>query len=65
MMPVIQNVGVIGPGKVGAKMAGSLLIGGHDLTVCDLDREVAAPLLERGASWANSPVEVATRWAGP
>ncbi len=61
MMPVIQNVGFIGLGNVGAKLAGSLLIGGHDLTVCDLDREAAAPLLERGASWADSPAEVATR----
>ena len=56
-----QKVGFIGLGNVGAKLAGSLLIGGHDLTVCDLDRAHAAPLLEGGASWADTPAEVAMR----
>ncbi len=60
-MPVIENVGFIGLGNVGAKLAGSLLTGGHDLTVFDLDCEAATPLLEVGARWADSPAEVAAR----
>ena len=61
VLSAIENVGFIGLGNVGAKLAGSLLIGGHDLTVHDLDREAAAPLLEKGARWADSPADVATR----
>ncbi len=59
--PAIKTVGFIGLGNVGAKLAGSLLIGGHDLIVHDLDREAAAPLLEKGARWAESPAEVAAQ----
>ncbi len=57
--PVIESVGFIGLGNVGANLAGSLVIGGHDLTVFDLEREAATPLLEGGARWADSPADLA------
>ncbi len=54
-----MKVGFIGLGNVGGKLAGSLLRNGIDLTVRDLNRDLAAPFLERGAHWADSPREMA------
>ena len=54
-----MRIGFIGLGNVGSKLAGSLLRNGFDLTVRDLDRAAAAPLEARGASWAESPAEMA------
>lgn len=54
-----MKVGFIGLGNVGGKLAGSLLRNGADLTVRDLDPEAAAPFLEQGAAWADSPSEMA------
>ncbi|MEM7275789.1 MAG: NAD(P)-dependent oxidoreductase [Actinomycetota bacterium] len=56
-----MRVGFIGLGNVGQKLAGSLLRNGIDLTVRDLDREAAQPLLDRGAAWADSPAELTDR----
>ena len=53
------NVGFIGLGNVGGKLAGSLLRNGHNVTVRDLDKSVAQPFLDAGASWAESPKEMA------
>ena len=53
------NVGFIGLGNVGAKLCGSLLRNGHNVTVRDLDKAAAQPFLELGASWAESPKEMA------
>lgn len=50
-----MKVGFIGLGNVGAKLSGSLLRNGFDLTVRDLDVVAAQPLLDGGASWADSP----------
>ena len=44
----------IGVGTMGSLMAGCLLDSGVDLTVYDLRRDAAEPLLERGARWADS-----------
>lgn len=54
-----MKAGFIGLGNAGAKLAGSLLRNGVDLTVRDLDRAAAAPLLAKGAKWADSPAEMA------
>jgi len=54
-----QKVGFIGLGNVGAKLAGSLLRNNVDLTVRDLDRATAQPLLDAGAKWADSPAQIA------
>ncbi len=53
------SVGFIGLGNVGGKLAGSLLRNGFDLTVRDLDRSAARPLLDAGAAWADSPRDMA------
>ena len=53
------KVGFIGLGNIGGKLAGSLLRNGVDLTVRDLDRDVAKPFLGGGAKWADSPREMA------
>ena len=53
-----MKVGFIGLGNVGAKLAGSLLRNGHDLTVRDLDPALVAPFLEKGAKTANNPREM-------
>ncbi len=54
-----MNIGFIGLGNVGAKLAGSLLRNGFALTVRDLDPEPAQPLLDQGATWAASAHELA------
>ena len=54
-----MRYGYIGLGHLGARLAGSLLREGFPLTVTDLNRELAAPLLARGARWAASPKDVA------
>ena len=54
-----MKVGFIGLGNIGGKLAGSLLRNGFDLTVRDLNREVAEPLLAKGASWGESPCAMA------
>ena len=53
-----MKIGFIGLGNVGAKLAGSLLRNGHDLTVRDLDKNAAEPFLAKGAKWADSPREM-------
>ena len=49
------SVGFIGLGNVGGKLAGSLLRNGIDVTVRDLDRDVAQTFLDKGATWGDSP----------
>ena len=52
-------IGFIGLGNVGAKLAGTLLRNNVDLTIRDLDKSAAQPLLDKGAKWANTPKEMA------
>ena len=54
-----MNIGFIGLGNMGGGMAANVLRAGYDLTVHDLRREAATPLLESGASWADTPAELA------
>ena len=54
-----MKVGFIGLGNVGAKLAGSILRHGYDLTVRDLDEKNAQPFLDNGAKWADNPREIA------
>ena len=55
----MASVGFIGLGNVGAKLAGTLLRNKVDLTIRDLDKAAAQPLLDAGAKWAESPKEMA------
>ena len=48
----------IGVGTMGSLMAGCLLDAGVDLAVYDIRREAAEPLIERGATWADSAESV-------
>ena len=54
-----MKVGFIGLGTMGASMAYNCLQGGNDMVVHDIRRESATPLLEAGATWADTPREVA------
>lgn len=54
-----MKIGFIGLGNVGAKLAGSLIRNGVDLTVRDLDEAAAAGLLAAGAAWGESPAAMA------
>ncbi len=54
-----MKIGFIGLGNVGGKLAGSLLRNGYDLTVLDLDRSRVLEFVERGASEARTPGDVA------
>ncbi len=54
-----MKVGFIGLGTMGGSMAYNTIQGGHDLVVHDIRRESATRHLEAGATWADSPREVA------
>jgi len=54
-----MQIGFIGLGNVGGKLAGSLLRNGYPVTVRDLDKGAAKPLLEQGAEWADSTADLA------
>lgn len=53
------RLGFIGTGNMGRHMARHLIEAGYSLTVNDARRGAAGPLLELGATWVNSPAEVA------
>ena len=53
------SVGFIGLGNVGGKLAGSFLRNGVELTVRDLDPDVAQPFIDAGAAWGESPKAIA------
>lgn len=53
-----MKIGFIGLGNVGAKLAGSLLRNGFDLTVRDLNDALVQSFVDRGAASAVSPKEM-------
>ena len=55
----MMTVGFIGLSNVGANLAASLARNGFELTVRDLNRELAQPFLDGGAAWADSPAAMA------
>jgi 3-hydroxyisobutyrate dehydrogenase len=58
-----MDIGFIGVGNMGAGMANNLMKAGHALIIHDLRRDIAGPLLEQGATWADTPRQVAERSA--
>lgn len=54
-----MRIGWIGTGVMGASMAGHMLRAGHALTVFTRTRARAQALLDTGATWAESPRELA------
>ena len=57
--PGTTRVGWIGTGVMGLSMCGHVLDAGYDVTVHNRTRDRAQPLLERGATWADTPGAVA------
>lgn len=53
-----MKVGFIGLGNVGGKLSGSLLRNGIDLAVHDLNQDLVAEFVKRGASKADSPAQL-------
>ncbi len=56
-----MDIGFIGVGNMGAGMANNIIKGGHALIVHDVRRDAASPLLEQGATWAETPQQVAAQ----
>src|SRR5919106_2902577 len=56
-----MDIGFIGVGNMGAGMANNVLKAGYALVVHDVRRDAAAPLLEKGAKWADTPQQVAAQ----
>jgi 2-hydroxymethylglutarate dehydrogenase len=54
-----MRVGFIGIGQMGRHMSRHIFEAGYALTVHDVNKEAAAPLLARGARWADTPSQVA------
>jgi len=54
-----MNIGFIGLGIMGSRMAMNLLEAGNDLTINNRSRENIPALLNKGAKWAESPAELA------
>jgi 3-hydroxyisobutyrate dehydrogenase len=55
----MERIGLIGLGRMGQAMAGRLIAAGFPLVVHNRTRAKAADLLERGATWAATPAELA------
>ena len=56
-----MNIGFVGIGNMGSAMASLIPKAGFPLYVHDLNRDAAEPLLKQGASWADSPRELAAQ----
>ncbi|HUY58931.1 MAG TPA: NAD(P)-dependent oxidoreductase [Solirubrobacteraceae bacterium] len=54
------RIGWIGTGVMGGSMCGHLIAGGYVATINSRTRERAEPLLDQGATWAQTPAEAAT-----
>ncbi len=54
-----MNVGFIGLGTMGASIALNAIKGGNTVTVHDINYDAAAPHLKEGATWADTPKQVA------
>jgi 3-hydroxyisobutyrate dehydrogenase/glyoxylate/succinic semialdehyde reductase len=54
-----MKVGFIGTGIMGSRMAANLQKNGYELVVHNRTKEKAQSLIENGASWADTPADVA------
>lgn len=54
-----MNIGFIGLGIMGSRMAANLQKAGHTLAVFNRTKEKAQDLVGQGAIWAESPAKVA------
>jgi 3-hydroxyisobutyrate dehydrogenase/glyoxylate/succinic semialdehyde reductase len=60
-METAMKIGFIGLGIMGSRMAANLHRAGHAVVVHNRTRDKAGPLLAFGATWAETPAEVASR----
>jgi 3-hydroxyisobutyrate dehydrogenase len=58
---MLMQVGFVGLGTMGARMAGNLQKAGYKLIVNDLRKEAAAPHISAGAAWADTPRALAAQ----
>jgi len=56
-----DEIGFIGLGIMGSRMAANLQKHGHSLVVFNRTREKAEPLVAQGATWADSPAALAPK----
>jgi len=56
-----KRIGFIGLGNMGRHMAGHLLSAGHVLFVYNRSRQKAQELIERGATWCETPGDLASQ----
>jgi len=54
-----MRIGFIGTGQMGNPVAGRLLDAGHELLVHDVRREATENLVAAGATWCDTPADVA------
>jgi 3-hydroxyisobutyrate dehydrogenase len=61
MIPITPEtrIGWIGTGVMGLSMCGHIVSAGYRTTIFSRTKSKAQPLLDRGASWADSPKDVA------
>ena len=59
IVPGTTRIGWIGTGVMGASMCGHLIDAGFSATVYTRSKEKAQGLLDKGATWADTPKEVA------
>jgi 3-hydroxyisobutyrate dehydrogenase len=57
--PDKTRIGWIGTGVMGRSMCGHLIAAGYKVTLFTRTKEKAKELIEKGATWASSPREVA------
>ena len=53
-MMIDKNIGFIGLGNVGSKLANSILLGGYNLFIYDIDLIKGQKLLKNGAKWSKN-----------
>ncbi len=59
LAPGKTRIGWIGTGVMGSSMCGHLMQAGYSATVYNRTKDKAGPLVEKGASWADTPRAVA------
>ena len=57
-MIIDKNIGFIGLGNVGSKLANSILLANYNLYINDLDKNKAEPLIKKGAIFTKSIEEL-------
>ena len=60
LSPQSTSVGWIGTGVMGLSMCSNLMDAGYQVNVFSRTRERSAPLIQRGASWCDTPMAVAS-----